>query len=230
MPYPRRIWTPRFFSNKPQSQRRPIILPQFVWRPLRIRRRVWQRSDIQPKVWWFVLHRRGFRRRPIVGIDPLEARAVPQEIVRGTLPERIVWQYLVSKLHFQPGVDFDFQSSLEGGRMNLGGMVVDFIFPYLKITLQVQGFHHRQFLQARKDAEQYINLKLRGYEVYELWEDEIYDEYVFEEIMRRIFGLPQGKFGSSYAWSGVDFDIQLIDIIYAKMVKFEQQLLSYLGV
>jgi hypothetical protein len=56
-----------------------------------------------------VLHRRGIR-RPKVGEDELEARAVPHSLVRGTLPERIIYKYLVEMFHMIPGVDFDFQS------------------------------------------------------------------------------------------------------------------------
>jgi len=77
---------------------------------------------------WFTLHKRG-PRRSRVGEDPLEARAVPHDYIKGTLPERIVYYYLVNYMKFQAGVDFDFQSSMEGGRIELGGMVVDFLVP-----------------------------------------------------------------------------------------------------
>lgn len=71
----------------------------------------------------FTLRRRGVKRIR-VGEDELEKRAVSEEAAGGvaTLPERIVYRELLRRR-----VTFDFQSSLLGGRLRLGGMVADFI-------------------------------------------------------------------------------------------------------
>ena len=39
-------------------------------------------------------------------------------------------------------------------------------------------------------------LETYGYKVYEITDDIIYNEYMFEEWMRRFFGLPEGFAGS----------------------------------
>lgn len=156
----------------------------------------WEEINLEPD--WFTLHKRGVRRIK-VGDDPLEARAVSHDAVKGTLPERIVYKYLVSMLDMVSGIDFTFQSSQEGGRMELGGIVVDFLFPSQRAILQVQGPTHDQFLRKAKDQEQMGILEAYGYNVYEIQDDTIYDVYLFEEWMRRFFGLAEGRGGSGGA-------------------------------
>lgn len=178
----KRIKTPQYIKPTFKKEKR-IKIPQPVERPIRlISRSIINWLEIQKSPDWHVLHRRGIY-RPRVGIDPLEARAVPKEQVRGTLPERIIYKYLIDNF---PGLEFDFQSSLSGGRLELGGIVADFIFPKFMLVLQVQGPTHNDFLRARKDEEQFMILKQMGYEVYPIWEDEIYDEYKLENIMRSL--------------------------------------------
>jgi len=128
-----------------------------------------------------------------VGEDPLEARAVPHGLVRGTLPERILYKALVDLLHFVPGFDFDHQTSLQGGRMELGGIVADFLFQYLKIAIQVQGPTHTEYFRTVKDAEQQGALNELGYTVYYIWEDDIYDEMKLENWLRRVFNWAEGS-------------------------------------
>lgn len=165
-----------------------IKMPQIVKRPLRFQiRSIIKREEIHKDVWWFTLHRRG-PKRDIVGENPLEARAIPHEMLRGTLPERILYKALVELLHFVPDVDFDFQSSLQGGRIDTGGIVADFLFPYLKIVINPLGPTHREFLRMRKDDEQILALEEMGYTVYMIWEDEIYDEYRLDNWLRQVFG------------------------------------------
>ena len=130
-----------FFTNKkpragfrtriliPQSEARPVLIPGGdALRP--------SGRDVQ----WFTLHRRGVR-RPLIGEDPLEARAIPETTFNGYLHERILYAFLV-KLGFQPGVDFTAQSSLEGGRLELGGLVADFLFFNMRLIIRVQGPYH----------------------------------------------------------------------------------------
>ena len=138
--------------------------------------------------WYYALHKRGIS-RPLIGEDPLEARAVSHDAVRGTLPERIVYKWLVSQLRLVDGIDFEFQSSQSGGRMELGGIVVDFTFPQQKFAIQVQGYTHTEYRRMMKDDEQDSILAEFGYFVYKIEDTDIYNEARFEQIMRKIFNI-----------------------------------------
>lgn len=178
-----------------------IRIPQSPFRPLKIltRRGVVRKQDLRPDVPWHVVHRRGYR-QITVGEDPKEARAVSKAKVVGTLPERIVYKYLVSILRFSPTADFSFQSSLSGGRVELGGIVADFLFPVMKIILRVQGPTHTGFLRRRKDEEQASILVDMGFRVFDLDLKIIDSEYELDRVMGRIFGLSRaGAFGSYLA-------------------------------
>lgn len=56
-----------------------------------------------------------------------------------TLPEWHVFWWLVEERKMIPGEDFVFQSSLEGGRNVLGGLVTDFWFPKIVISQYTKG-------------------------------------------------------------------------------------------
>lgn len=195
---PRRGYYTTYRYPRKRVERR-IVMPQPVKRPIRFQiRSIIRHKLIQPDPWWFTMHRRG-PVRPKVGEDPLEARAVPKTVIRGTLPERILYRYLISVMAFVPGIDFDFQSSLQGGRIEVGGIVADFLFEFLRIVIQVQGPTHDQYLRVRKDEEQRLALNELGYEVFELDVPTIYNESRLEEAMRRIFNwLHSGSAGLSY--------------------------------
>jgi hypothetical protein len=107
--------------------------------------------------------------------------------MRGTLPERIIFKYLVDKMHFISDVDFDFQTSLQGGRLDTGGIVADFLFPFLMIVLNPLGPTHGEYWRHRKDEEQISALEELGYAVYMIEEEDVYDEQKLEWWMRRIF-------------------------------------------
>jgi hypothetical protein len=180
---------------KPYSRTTRIRVGENPARPFRLRTRTVIRPGVlHPSPWWWISHRRGLEGMPKIGEDPLERRAISKDLIRGTLPERIVYLWLIQH-YFTPDVDFDFQSSLEGGRLELGGIVVDYMFKFLKIALQVQGPTHNQYLRIRKDNEQRMVLEQDGYEVVNLDMEVIYDEPRFEEEMRRIFNL------GVYHWS-----------------------------
>ena len=54
-------------------------------------------------------------------------------------------QLLPSQGGFQPGVDFSYQSALMGGRLDKGGVVLDFVFtdpPDLAINVQGEYYHY----------------------------------------------------------------------------------------
>lgn len=188
MAYKRPIRTAIYVKAYPGVVER-IKIPQSPFRPVQIHSKDLMRKEKDP--WWFVLHRKGIYRKK-VGEDPREARAVSKDHIRGTLPERIVYKYLTEILKFSPSYDFDFQSSQSGGRLELGGLVADFLFHYMRIVIQVQGSTHSDFLRGRKDEEQKSILTSMGYRVFDIEESVCYNEYQLEEWMRRTFGLALG--------------------------------------
>jgi len=167
-------------------------------RPLQLKGRDLVRWQlIQPNPWWMTIHKRGPRRLKI-GEDPLEARAYSKERVPGTLPERIMYRYLIERLFFSTA-DVDFQSSLSGGRLELGGIVADFIIQSLQMIVRVQGPTHGQFLVVRKDEEQRMALEEMGFRIVDIDDTTIYNEYALEEWARRTFNLASSVGGSGGA-------------------------------
>lgn len=166
-----------------------ITMPGIPKRPLRFQIRTLLRHDDigGASDWWVVVHRRGISRKTI-GQNALEARAVPHGVINGYLTERILYATLVNIFHFVPGVDFQFQSSQEGGRMEMGGLVADFLFPILRVVINPLGPQHYQFRNMAKDEEQVAILAEMGYQAYLIDEEVIYDEYALEDFLRRIFG------------------------------------------
>lgn len=191
MAYKKPIRTAVYVQAYPMHRTR-IRIPQPPVRPINIHQDTLIKKDLLTKdPWWMTIHRRGIK-RPAYGEDPLEARAVPKDQVKGTLPERIVFKYLTNVLKLVNGIDFDFQSSQSGGRMELGGLVADFLFFYLKIVIQVQGSTHSDYLRMKKDEEQRGILEDMGYRVFDIEESTCYSEPQLEEWMRRVFGLALG--------------------------------------
>ena len=126
-----------------------------------------------------VEHRRGWQGAPI-GISELEARAVPKEQVLGTLEERIVYKALVIRK-----IPFDFQSSLLGGRLMLGGMVADFILLDSFVIIRVQSEKwHSGFVAEAKDASQRAILESLGYYVLDIWDWQVHDPGLMEDWFR----------------------------------------------
>lgn len=194
------------FRRFPSRRReRRIVIPQSVERPIKLNQRdLVKRTFLRSKIDGFVEHRRGVRQLK-VGEDPMEARAVPDALITGTLPERIVYKYLRDYLHLIPGLDFDFQSSLQGGRMELGGIVADFLLEIHRFVLQVQGPTHGQFLRGAKDDEQELALADMGYVVFYLDLPLIQDERRFERKMKRIFNISNGHHTGGDAGGGTGF-------------------------
>lgn len=166
-----------------------LVMPQPLYRPLRFQiRSIIKDEYVQPSSpWWFVIHRRG-PSQPEIGEDPLEARATPKGVIRGTLPERIIYRTLVEDFHMVPEVDFIYQSSLQGGRLDTGGIVADFLFPYLRIVINPTGPTHDETLRIYKDEEQVMALAEMGYTVYFIEEKKVYDEAYFNDWMRMVIG------------------------------------------
>jgi very-short-patch-repair endonuclease len=225
------IYTGTRYPKK--TTQRPIKLVPNPERPIKLHRRdVLRRKVYQPDDWNLTIHRRG-PRRLAVGMDPREARAVSHDQVAGTLPERIMWLWLT-----QHHVQFDFQSSLQGGRLEFGGIVADFILPDYMYVLNPAGPTHDTFLRQRKDEEQSMVLADFGYRVFFLDDDLVYNEYAFEERMRAILGLgPSGLTNGSSGWPETTFGDDLsqpdLDLLWAAATRlreaafyFRQQLLA----
>ena len=186
--------TTRTFVRGGRQKR--IFIPQPVERPVRLHARdVLKGEVISPPVDWFTLHLRGPHREQI-GLDQLEARAVPKEKVRGTLPERIMYKYLTDVVGWPEGGLWSFQSSLDGGRMELGGLVADFMIFHLRVILNPLGPTHDTFLRQAKDEENRQTYADFGYTQFEIPEAKVYDELYFEEWMRKVLGFATGARGS----------------------------------
>lgn len=109
--------------------------------------------------------------------------------VEGTLPERIVWKWLEDHGH-----SYEHQRTEFGGRLVAGGAVVDFFVYDLAakpVVLRVMGdyWHGPSFpgRQARDD-EQAMRLTQQGYIVADLWESDIYEAVLQENLSRYILG------------------------------------------
>lgn len=105
--------------------------------------------------------------------------------VEGTLPELLTYQWLERR-----GRQFDFQSSIMGGRLVLGGAVADFIISDLVpgglVVWRVQGdYWHVEPERVQRDFQQRERLLMESYmgvpvvQVVDLWESGIYWAYPF---------------------------------------------------
>ena len=63
----------------------------------------------------------------------------------GSVPEFLVYASLITKQGKREGIDFSYQSPLMGGRIDKGGVVIDFLFldpPDLAINVQGEYYHY----------------------------------------------------------------------------------------
>ena len=173
--------------------RRRIFIPQAPERPFEVPAGDAIRKDVLKKdPYWFTIHRRGVP-RPEVGVDPLEARGVPEAQVKGYLHERVLYRFFVEKMRFVPGADFTFQSSFEGGRSQLGGMVADFLFFNWRMVINIKGPTHYMFLQSKKDEEQAGILAEMGFTVFYPDLKTIESEFLLEDWARRVFNFATSR-------------------------------------
>jgi len=121
-----------------------------------------------------------------------------QRGITGTLPELLTYDWLDGR----PGVSFEFQSSLLGGRRVRGGAVVDFLISGLSgegwYIWRIQGdYWHQGAAVELKDQTQKARLasmKIQGLPVVavvDLWEADIYDRMP-EVFMQAEAGLELG--------------------------------------
>jgi len=95
----------------------------------------------------------------------------------GSLPEFIVWEWLVFKKRQVPFVDFVFQYPVFGGRTIFGGFILDYYFPLRGIAWFIQGlrFHYVVAQDRARDFIAKTMISGRGLTVVELFEDDILD-------------------------------------------------------
>jgi len=89
----------------------------------------------------------------------------------GTLPEYLVYKELV-----KIGIEFEYQANQMGGRLSVGGAVVDFLIPSLNLALQIQGLYwhyQRSSTQKARDAISRASLEGMGLTVIYLDEDDL---------------------------------------------------------
>lgn len=112
----------------------------------------------------------------MAAIGQLSTDKQAQIPLMGTLPERMVGLALVWL-----GYIFQCQRPEDGGRLRIGGSVVDFIV-YVgghKVVLRANGdYWHSLPDRKRSDAMQAERLRARGYRVSDLWESKIYEAWV----------------------------------------------------
>lgn len=129
--------------------------------------------DITPEavLYWM----QSVSRERAMGAHRLQKRGIV-----GTLPELLTYDWLESRNRL-----FDFQSSLMGGRLIMGGAVADFIISDLApgglVVWRVQGdYWHTQPERQRSDFAQRERLLMESYmgvpvvQVVDLWESAIY--------------------------------------------------------
>lgn len=209
----------RSFYSGPRKivpgRKSPIRIPQNPTRPIKLHRRDQFRRDLTRPTRSFFVHRRG-PRHTNVGQDPNEARAIPKSSLKGTLPERIIYKFLVEKTK----EEFTFQSSIDGGRLELGGIVADFILTFRMIILNPTGPTHDTVSQKRRDDEQRMTLEQMGYRVFFIPEADVLNEYVFEGVMRSILDLGIQSDSLGAAEAGNDFSLdQLYDRLTGLLAK-----------
>ena len=97
---------------------------------------------------------------------------MPDEIM-ASAPERIVYDWL-TKRH----ILFTFQSSMGGGRFELGGSIVDFTLDDLGVAIRVQGgYWHQGVEKVGTDTVQRELLESQGWIVVDILEKDLTPPY-----------------------------------------------------
>ena len=81
----------------------------------------------------------------------------------GSLPEYVAYQTFI-ELGLEPGKDFTYQSPLMGGRLDKGGLIIDFMFSEPPdLAVNVQGvYYHYEFGVESKARDMMARASLAG--------------------------------------------------------------------
>jgi hypothetical protein len=97
----------------------------------------------------------------------------------GSLPEYLCYQALI-RLGKRDGLDFTFQSPLMGGRLQKGGVVIDFLFsdpPDLAINVQGVYYHYGMGREVRgRDIIGREQLAMQGLTLIFIDEDDLIED------------------------------------------------------
>jgi hypothetical protein len=93
----------------------------------------------------------------------------------GSLPEFLVFEFLVIEKKQVPNVDFYFQHPVFGGRTRFGGYILDYYLPTRLEGWRVMGerWHLEQPEDRARDAIMKVQLMSQGMKVIDLWEDDL---------------------------------------------------------
>jgi len=75
----------------------------------------------------------------------MQQTVTPPSDWTGSVPEFMVFTSLVNTFKKVPGLDFSYQNEKMGGRLDKGGLIIDFIFndpPDLAINVQGEYYHY----------------------------------------------------------------------------------------
>ena len=106
--------------------------------------------------------------------------------------EWYVYQALMS-LGYEPGVDFQYQYAVGGGRLEKGGAIPDFYLPGLRLGINPQGryYHSTTSQQRGHDALQRTMLEGQGIRMEYPTEDDVLNNA--RETVRRCINGTYGK-------------------------------------
>jgi hypothetical protein len=82
---------------------------------------------------------------------------------KGSKPELAVYLAL-QQLGLMEGRDFNYQSSVMGGRLEYGGAVLDFVLPGYSLAINVQSvhYHYADPVARQRDAIQRASIEATG--------------------------------------------------------------------
>jgi len=116
-----------------------------------------------------------------VGSVPSLLGTSPDTLVASDL-ERIV----INWLNKRGIIDYDFQSSLLGGRYELGGSIIDILFPDRSLAWRIQGdYWHKQIAKQATDSVQRELLESQGWKVVDIWGSTLDTPTRIEETLRK---------------------------------------------
>jgi hypothetical protein len=114
----------------------------------------------------------------------------------GSLPEFIVWEYLVGKRELNANIDFVYQQSFSGGRTIFGGFVLDYYFPNKSEGWLIQGERYHLLNPRDRATNEIVKAQLNsdGIRALELWESDLLTrpDFVMDAAWYRSEEIPTG--------------------------------------